>query len=88
MSRNRFAFSNVDFVENEGTTAIDLKPEYYHPTASLKGVMTITSEAGRFTAVAEGSDLEEVNDRLKSQIRHRLQKWKVRHLRRRPTPAT
>lgn len=45
---------------------------------SFRGVLTISSPAGRFFAIAAHTRLREVNRRLFEQMRKQFEKWKSR----------
>ena len=53
-----------------------LKATFTRRDHAFKGVVTIYSSAGRFFAIASGSKLKEVTQRLVEQLRKQLDRWK------------
>lgn len=54
----------------------NLKAVFTRKDRLFKGVVTISSSAGRFFAMASGYKIREVTHRLVSQMRRKLNKWK------------
>ncbi|WII72618.1 hypothetical protein QJS83_01875 [Bdellovibrio sp. 22V] len=63
-------------IHDEAPYGSALKAIFSRRNQSFKGVVAIHSSAGRFFAVASGTKLKEVVQRLVEQLRKQLQKWK------------
>ncbi|MCB0343317.1 MAG: hypothetical protein H6626_06865 [Pseudobdellovibrionaceae bacterium] len=58
-----------------------MNAEFVRNGKSVRGKISISSKAGQFIAIASGRKLKEVNNKLLTQIRKKLEKWKKRRFR-------
>ncbi|MGZ3774067.1 MAG: hypothetical protein ACXVCY_08700 [Pseudobdellovibrionaceae bacterium] len=72
----------INALLEESPYGSDLKATFTRQGHLFKGVVTIYSSAGKFFAVASGTKLKEVMQKLVEQIRKQLDRWKSQRFRR------
>ena len=74
----RFITKRMQELLKEAPAGAVLSATFTRKNHSFKGVMTITSSAGKFFAMASHTRFREVNRRLFEQMRQQFEKWKSR----------
>ena len=72
----------IDEIYEESPYGSTLRATFSRGGKQLKGVVHVTSPAGRFFTVATGQSVGEIAQKLMEQMRRRLDKWKGRRYRR------
>ncbi|MEK6553817.1 MAG: hypothetical protein AABZ31_01140 [Bdellovibrionota bacterium] len=68
--------SVLDHIREESPYGAALRATFKRENNVIRGMINVTSSAGKFFAIAEGSRLHEVSQRLNHQLRRQLSKWK------------
>ena len=69
--------SVVDHIQEESPRGADLDVTFKRENNVIRGMIRVTSSAGKFFAIAQGQRLHEVTQRLNQQLRRQLSKWKA-----------
>ena len=66
----------LSHIQEESPYGSALRATFSRENNVIRGMVRVTSSAGRFFAIAEGSRLHEVGQKLNQQMRRQLEKWK------------
>jgi hypothetical protein len=65
-------------IQDKSPDGSAIKASFSHTSGAFLGAISVVSSVGNFCATATGNALKEVTGTLADQVKHQIEKWKLR----------